>query len=124
MHRKCIDILIIPEYFSCAISLVNVTVNYQNSLYPHRLLENPDGNSNVIVYAKSLAKVRHSVMSSTRKISGYSILKRSEERRVGKECVSTCRCLWSPYQQKKKHFKIFLMIRKIILIKQELLLLV
>ena len=25
------------------------------------------------------------------------ILKRSEERRVGKECVSTCRSRWSPY---------------------------
>src|SRR3546814_12585853 len=24
-------------------------------------------------------------------------LKRSEERRVGKECVSTCRSRWSPY---------------------------
>src|SRR3546814_16812475 len=27
---------------------------------------------------------------------------RSEERRVGKECVSTCRSRWSPYNQKKK----------------------
>src|SRR3546814_11873586 len=27
---------------------------------------------------------------------------RSEERRVGKECVSTCRSRWSPYHQKKK----------------------
>src|SRR3546814_8915182 len=27
---------------------------------------------------------------------------RSEERRVGKECVSTCRFRWSPYHQKKK----------------------
>src|SRR3546814_16105436 len=26
---------------------------------------------------------------------------RSEERRVGKECVSTCRSLWSPYPKKK-----------------------
>src|SRR3546814_15675935 len=26
---------------------------------------------------------------------------RSEERRVGKECVSTCRSRWSPYNQKK-----------------------
>src|SRR3546814_8241111 len=25
------------------------------------------------------------------------ILERSEERRVGKECVSTCRSRWSPY---------------------------
>src|SRR3546814_16724268 len=27
---------------------------------------------------------------------------RSEERRVGKECVSTCRSRWSPYHSKKK----------------------
>src|SRR3546814_14403318 len=27
----------------------------------------------------------------------------SEERRVGKECVSTCRSRWSPYHSKKKH---------------------
>src|SRR3546814_14729915 len=28
--------------------------------------------------------------------------KRSEERRVGKECVSTCRSRWSPYHSKNK----------------------
>src|SRR3546814_19101667 len=28
---------------------------------------------------------------------------RSEERRVGKECVSTCRYRWSPYHKKKKN---------------------
>src|SRR3546814_17429231 len=27
---------------------------------------------------------------------------RSEERRVGKECVSTCRSRWSPYHSKQK----------------------
>src|SRR3546814_14780548 len=30
---------------------------------------------------------------------------RSEERRVGKECVSTCRSRWSPYHEKKKKEK-------------------
>src|SRR3546814_19049672 len=30
-------------------------------------------------------------------ISGYAVSMRSEERRVGKECVSTCRSRWSPY---------------------------
>src|SRR3546814_15307809 len=29
-------------------------------------------------------------------------LNRSEERRVGKECVSTCRSRWSPYHSKKQ----------------------
>src|SRR3546814_15621927 len=28
---------------------------------------------------------------------------RSEERRVGKECVSTCRSRWSPYHSNKTH---------------------
>src|SRR3546814_12908657 len=28
---------------------------------------------------------------------------RSEERRVGKECVSTCRSRWRPYPSKKNH---------------------
>src|SRR3546814_16954571 len=31
---------------------------------------------------------------------------RSEERRVGKECVSTCRSRWVPYHKKKKKKKI------------------
>src|SRR3546814_14086607 len=29
-------------------------------------------------------------------ISGHGNIERSEERRVGKECVSTCRSRWSP----------------------------
>src|SRR3546814_20038738 len=29
------------------------------------------------------------------------LIGRSEERRVGKECVSTCRSRWSPYHTKK-----------------------
>src|SRR3546814_16489925 len=34
-----------------------------------------------------------------RRAAIYSVLnRRSEERRVGKECVSTCRSRWSPYQ--------------------------
>src|SRR3546814_13802746 len=32
----------------------------------------------------------------------YEAHGRSEERRVGKECVSTCRSRWSPYHKKKK----------------------
>src|SRR3546814_20767042 len=31
-----------------------------------------------------------------------TFIDRSEERRVGKECVSTCRSRWSPYHSKKK----------------------
>src|SRR3546814_17158910 len=31
---------------------------------------------------------------------------RSEERRVGKECVRTCRYRWSPYHYKKKRSRV------------------
>src|SRR3546814_8849014 len=34
---------------------------------------------------------------SARNLSTLSRISRSEERRVGKECVSTCRSRWSPY---------------------------
>src|SRR3546814_19259977 len=32
-------------------------------------------------------------------------LRSEEERRVGKECVSTCRCRWSADPEKKQHVK-------------------
>src|SRR3546814_16302422 len=39
-------------------------------------------------------------------LTGHSTGSRSEERRVGKECVSTCRSRWSPshYKKKKQHY--------------------
>src|SRR3546814_15390062 len=36
-------------------------------------------------------------LSATRHDQNHRWLGRSEERRVGKECVSTCRSRWSPY---------------------------
>src|SRR3546814_12367871 len=33
-------------------------------------------------------------------VAGEDRIGRSEERRVGKECVSTCRSRWSPYHEK------------------------
>src|SRR3546814_14030913 len=36
-------------------------------------------------------------LSGANTYTGATTLSRSEERRVGKECVSTCRSRWSPY---------------------------
>src|SRR3546814_19919429 len=38
---------------------------------------------------------------SLRIVEGLTGFIRSEERRVGKACVSTCRSRWSPYHEKK-----------------------
>src|SRR3546814_11409950 len=37
--------------------------------------------------------------------AGNALEVRSEERRVGQECVSTCSSRWSPYHSKKKTLK-------------------
>src|SRR3546814_14769172 len=37
------------------------------------------------------------VQAALHKAYEDKLLRRSEERRVGKECVSTCRSRWSPY---------------------------
>src|SRR3546814_20128168 len=44
--------------------------------------------------------------SHRKEVDGAEVVEaRSEERRVGKECVSTCRSRWSPYHYKKKKIK-------------------
>src|SRR3546814_13939344 len=45
---------------------------------------------------------RHEPLQPRRPAPGGRRGGRSEERRVGKECVSTCRSRWSPYHSKKK----------------------
>src|SRR3546814_16267057 len=46
--------------------------------------------------------VRHGLSAERAGCDIISIDGRSEERRVGNECVSTCRSRWSPYHEKKK----------------------
>src|SRR3546814_15207709 len=50
-----------------------------------------------------LAVLRHPLVEQRNEGGGERALgeQRSEERRVGKECVSTCRSRWSPYHEKK-----------------------
>src|SRR3546814_12943315 len=53
----------------------------------------------------SLVRRPSDALLPTRRDVGHTVPApppRSEERRVGKECVSTCRSRWSPYHYKKK----------------------
>src|SRR3546814_15781908 len=50
---------------------------------------------------RTRSRTAHGVISR-RGACAYVQEPRSEERRVGKECVSTCRSRWSPYHSKKK----------------------
>src|SRR3546814_11109960 len=44
---------------------------------------------------------QHVARRDLRDTESFGDVGRSEERRVGKECVSTCRSRWSPYHSKK-----------------------
>src|SRR3546814_8504434 len=46
--------------------------------------------------------LEHAVSLQTSRTAAAYGFTRSEARRVGKECVSTCRSGWSPYHEKKK----------------------
>src|SRR3546814_15930359 len=41
--------------------------------------------------------IRRTLVNGAKSLMGFPRQSRSEERRVGKECVSTCRSRWSPY---------------------------
>src|SRR3546814_13566107 len=47
--------------------------------------------------------VRDYAQRTGRDVSLFKFHRRSEGRRVGKECFSTCRSRWSPYHYKKQN---------------------
>src|SRR3546814_14697313 len=64
---------------------------------------NPDGANTGVGQAcdaqiglERLFEARHRIMRKAAHMRPHRIVARSEERRVGKECVSTCRSRWSP----------------------------
>src|SRR3546814_7674102 len=61
------------------------------------LVENPDILATLSKHPKHRPALVIGFAAETEKVIEHAIAKRSEERRVGKECVSTCRSRWSPY---------------------------
>src|SRR3546814_16806113 len=61
----------------------------------------PTGWAFVIFVTSSIALIGWGFLNDEGKGIGTQNV-RSEERRVGKECVSTCRSRWSPYHAAKK----------------------
>src|SRR3546814_15033204 len=56
----------------------------------------------LIIFAGIVANLP-TALASTLELGRTGALPRSEESRVGKECVSTCRSRWSTNHSKKKH---------------------
>src|SRR3546814_20675978 len=56
----------------------------------------------VDIAAEHRVAVKIEAAETVEEQAGSDLHIRSEERRVGKECVSTCRSRWSPYHSKNK----------------------
>src|SRR3546814_20321431 len=65
----------------------------------------PSRGANRPICAPCAKRASYCALTSLMLLPGSSRRSRSEERRVGKECVSSCRSRWSPYHSKKKPYK-------------------
>src|SRR3546814_19331666 len=70
----------------------SIVINQAHAMLPRRW----EGTS-IMEYGQSFGRDLVAGICAAAMMSMSSIAHRSEERRVGKECVSTCRSRWSPY---------------------------
>src|SRR3546814_11584345 len=74
----------------------NGTLSFDEAAFGEALAADPEGVSNLFTGAATVADEADGLAAK---------FGRSEERRVGKECVSTCRSRWSPEHEKKNKIK-------------------
>src|SRR3546814_18859332 len=74
----------------------------QSTQYPSALADGIEQSRPGNALYKNMTRRTRECCPSGQHRQRHAIAHRSEERRVGKECVSTCRSRWSPYHSKKK----------------------
>src|SRR3546814_13499955 len=83
-------------------------IRVSDGLAPGKLDFIPDADDGALGTMYENRLLRRALFESARGAARIDLrmkTRRSEERRVGKECVSTCRSRWSPYLYKKKYKK-------------------
>src|SRR3546814_13494544 len=70
-------------------------VDARQRLHVQLVVEAVDEGADELALVKQVQRLRRRL--DVLDVEGVEFVGRSEERRVGKECVSTCRSRWSPY---------------------------
>src|SRR3546814_9339649 len=92
-HTRC---ALVTGVQTCALpiyaipQIVRSAANLAGSRFRHQMKEGQN-------WSQCQAATRQIKKAANTYWRGFGLLVRSEERRVGKECVSTCRSRWSPY---------------------------
>src|SRR3546814_12784219 len=75
----------------------------EDAVHAHQRPKLERYDNTLFLVLKTVSYIEHDSMAHVREIvETGEIMVRSEERRVGEECVSTCRARWSPCYIKKK----------------------
>src|SRR3546814_1131377 len=99
--RGCEDLLRLAPLHELSQVEEGSALRYARGLL-HRMGDADDGEVLAQLVNKLLDLRRRNRLKRRAGLVHQDHLRRSEERRVGKECVSTCRSRWSPYHLKKK----------------------
>ena len=62
-----------------------------------RCIEDYKKGNDVVVVLSAMGKMTDELIAKAKEINSNPSRRRSEERRVGKECSEPCRSRWSPY---------------------------
>src|SRR3546814_13799400 len=90
----CTSAAVEPSYVLTALGLPEARARSSIRLAVGRFNTEAEIDAAVAELAAQVARLRREGSAA----ADYSpVFQRSEERRVGKECVSTCRSRWSPY---------------------------
>src|SRR3546814_3911588 len=86
---------------TCALPISNTFPTFLSQYNPQTRISDRLGNyaiSRKLIMSAIVAPVASPhILHKSFEVIETSVASRSEERRVGKECVSTCRSRWSPY---------------------------
>src|SRR3546814_13688766 len=104
-HTRC---ALVTGVQTCALPIVNafqfgdqqlrsISCGPSQTLCPVSEAKSPDTKAEALAFALALKATRDIDTDSALQDALYVEKIRSEERRVGKECVRTCRSRWSPY---------------------------
>src|SRR3546814_8159583 len=104
-YESCLFVLYVSFYVCCEFSMLSFVLLFarfffvkQKTAYEMRISDwSSDVCSSDLMSAVPRATLRQPVGRIQNRFMAAVASSRSEERRVGKECVSTCRSRWSPY---------------------------
>src|SRR3546814_2181277 len=93
-HTRC---ALVTGVQTCALPIFPLNIHNLQQKFLECLIQGNESQAIIIISNLLFSTISKERILFDIILPTLNILNRSEERRVGKECVSTCRSRWSPY---------------------------